>query len=322
MTIVRGASVVLAEGGTSSTSLVVNVPSGIADGDVLVTFLGIGAAGLTPPGGWNLIGQATGQAVISSYIYYHVVTSAAGEPASYTWSGWTASRSTAQCVAYSGVDNTTPVDVTASTQSNAAGATTVVLASITTVTNGAMLISCAGQDSAAGTDTIPGTMSRVSDSTGTGKRFGSADETDATAGATGTRTWTFDSSVLAHSGVLGALRPATGSTPISVSDSGAGSQTLTADAAVLLAESGTGTQTLTAVAAVPLAETGSAVDALLAAVASILTDAAGGVDQLAAAAPSTGAPAPRNTASTPVGRQTTATTTGRRAQSTPPGGIQ
>lgn len=214
MAIVRGASVILAEGGTTSTSLVVNVPAGVADNDVLVTFLGIGSAGLTPPSGWNLIGQATGQSVISSYVYYHIVTSAAGEPASYTWSGWTAARSTAEGARYSGVDNTTPIDVAASSLSNAAGATTLVLPSITTVTDGAMLVSCGGQDSATGTDTIPGTMSRVSDSTGTGKRFGSADETFATHGATGTRTWTFNSSTLAHSGVLGALRPAAAAGPV------------------------------------------------------------------------------------------------------------
>lgn len=210
MAIVRG-NVPAAVGGNALTSVAVNKPTGLANGDIIVVFLGLAVADVItkPDTSWIVIADVTGQSVISTHGYYHIVTNAPGEPATYTFSWTTSSRATGESVGYSGVDNVTPIDVAASTLAQGSGSASLILPSITTVTNGAMLISAGGQDSAGtGTMTPPGTMSQIQVAPSTGKCITSADETFATAGATGTRTWTGSSSTLAHSGFLGALRPA------------------------------------------------------------------------------------------------------------------
>jgi hypothetical protein len=213
MAIVRG-NVPAAVGANLVTSVAVNKPTGLVNGDIIVVGVAkANADAVTKPSGFVDIALVTGQAAVTTYGYYKVITNAGGEPATYTFSWTNTSRATGESVAYSGVDNTTPIDVTASTLAQGSGSASLVLPSITTVTNGAMLISGAGQDSSGtGTMTQPGSMGQVQVALSAGKCFTMADELAATAGATGTRTWTGSSSTLAHSGWLAALRPA--STPV------------------------------------------------------------------------------------------------------------
>ena len=118
---------------------------------------------------------------------------------------------------YSGVDTTTPQDATATSVENVATSATIVLPSITTVTDGAWIIYFGANNSSTTTNTGPGTeqMDFAPDNGGTAGKSGAGyDETIALAGATGTRTITI-SGARANWGAMLALRPA--------ADAGAGS---------------------------------------------------------------------------------------------------
>ncbi len=209
MTIVRGDSQI-AEG-NGVTSLDIPKPSGLFNRDILWAALCIGAAG-TPivPDGFEQFVTINQANVVVLYGYIKVITDSPNEPANYNFSGWAAARATGFLVAYSGVDNNAPIDATASTAQSNSGLT-LTAPSITTLTNNTKLIGMAGQDSAGGSVTEPVTMSEIFESTGTGKRSAISDEDFSTLGATGTRQWTFDSS-LAHACFLGALRQSVSST--------------------------------------------------------------------------------------------------------------
>lgn len=202
--IIRGLSTLVEQ--ASGTSLVVTTPGSLADGDVLVAVIACDTSvSITHPSGWTQSATVANSVPQSVYLVYHVVTSASGEPSDYTWTNIVTSRATGIMAGYRNVDNVTPIDVTASTQSSAG--TTLDITSITTATDNAMLISAALINAAsAATLVIPVTMSELQQATGTGRRASLADENDPTAGATGTRTWTQTGTVLAMAGVLTALR--------------------------------------------------------------------------------------------------------------------
>lgn len=207
--IVRG-NAQIAEG-NGVTSLNIPKPTGLFNRDILWAALCIGAAG-TPvvPDGFEQFVTVNQANVVVLYGYIKIIKDAVNEPANYAFSGWVSSRATGFLVAYSGVDNDVPIDATASTAQANSGLT-LTAPSITTVSDGTKLIGLAGQDSAGGTVTQPATMSEILESTGTGKRSEISDEDFPTAGATGTRQWTFDSS-LAHACFLGALRQSVSNT--------------------------------------------------------------------------------------------------------------
>lgn len=121
-----------------------------------------------------------------------------------------ASRQTCLMQAWGGVDTTTPVDVAALV--TAGTAQTLALTGITTLTDGARLVSGVGGDfSTSGVWTKPAEMTLDATHTATGGRgAGLAEESRATQGATGTRTWTSTATAgLVEVGYLLALRPAT-----------------------------------------------------------------------------------------------------------------
>jgi hypothetical protein len=207
-TINRGNSTLVEQ--ASGTSLVITVPSGIANNDVLVADLTLAGGTSTPPAGWSQIAFVTQSGVITKYGFYHVVTNSSGEPSSYTWTGITNGKATGIMVDYSGVDNNTPLDVTASTFSANSPTNSIDCPSITTVTYDAVLISGGGMDAVTtATLIVPSQMFQIQQSTGTGKRGALADQIFTTAGSTGTRTWTQSpNGTLAMACYLGALRPA------------------------------------------------------------------------------------------------------------------
>lgn len=130
----------------ANTTLACNTPSGIADGNLMVTILELNAAvTVTPPGGWT---HATGFAVTSGTnvldAYYRVASS---EPASYTWSFGSAKCNIA-CLGYSGTPASSPVDV-----SNAASTTSPSASTPTITTTGSadwIISAFSDRDSAAG----------------------------------------------------------------------------------------------------------------------------------------------------------------------------
>ncbi|WP_426997067.1 PKD domain-containing protein [Pseudarthrobacter sp. N5] len=183
---------------TAVGTVSITAPSGTAAGDVLVASI---TADLNPsmasvPASWTPVVNALG--INSSptsgarvFAYYHVVSSA--DPASYTWTLSAAVKWGAGMTAYRGVNNTTPLDspvVTAVDTSYTA--TSITVPSITTVSNGAMLIGGVGLDTATPGISPPSGWTQRWQAAG-GQIGEEADTTQSAAGASGTATWTLSS---------------------------------------------------------------------------------------------------------------------------------
>jgi hypothetical protein len=208
----------------SATSVTPSLPGSLQDGDYVVfacTVPGTSTATEVSehsgtPSGWTQIGAP-------KYVNDTNIVSAYGRLKDSGWSTMptistthAASRTAAASAAYRGVHGTTPLDVTAvfsGTTTNGAGATSLAMTGVTTVTDGAMLLSFCVVDSSTDTfsPTAPSGMTALVTSTGTadgtaGRGLTLAEELRATAGATGTRTWAHGAST-GHGGYVFALRP-------------------------------------------------------------------------------------------------------------------
>jgi hypothetical protein len=194
---------------TSGTTLSVNKPTGLANGDVVVVHAvnaGSTASPSTVPTGFTFVReQNTGldSQFYDQSAYIKVISDAAGEPASYDFAWGASGRHLLVATAYSGVDNTTPQDATATGRGNNSGTNTVP--SITTVTANAWIV-CSYASTASVTCTWPAAMTERAD-LATGPTITTADEVRATAGATGTRTVT-PSANNSNGTITMALRPA------------------------------------------------------------------------------------------------------------------
>lgn len=198
---------------TAATTWNVAYPAGISAGDCLVLFISSngGAPSATPPTGWTeVFREASTVTNPRGGLYIKIATGSESGTLAVTM---TSTTGNAQMLRYTGVDATTPQDVTRSIVENS-GTTVanVVLPSITTVTNGAMLVFVGAWNSSSRTSTAPaGSTERIDfiADGGTAKAGTLADEIDATAGATGTRTLTSSSGTgIANWGAMMALRPA------------------------------------------------------------------------------------------------------------------
>jgi PKD repeat protein len=198
--------------GTASNSVNLTAPAGTAAGNVLVASI---TADLNPsmasiPSGWTPIVNALSINSSSSsgarvFAYYHVVGSA--EPGSYSWTLSAAVKWGAGVTAYAGVNNTTPLDSSVATAVNSTySATSITVPSITTASNGAMLIGGVGFDSGTPAASPPSGWTERWEASG-GQIAELADRPQATAGASGTATWTF-SSARAVGAWRAALKPA------------------------------------------------------------------------------------------------------------------
>jgi len=125
-------------------SLNINKPTGIQDNDVLFAFVAKGDNPvITGPGGWTEVAQngTIAGRDLGSGIWYKMVTDAASEPTSYSWTGdneeWSGG-----IIILRGVDNNNPLDVN-TTHSNGTNNGDPTCPSITTVTNGSMVFACA-----------------------------------------------------------------------------------------------------------------------------------------------------------------------------------
>lgn len=206
MTIV-GRTPTLVENATVTT-LTGTLPTDIAAGDWVLTVVAFSDtnANFTPPAGWTQyvapIQTPGAPRGIAAYLKRDPVS---GPQASQVTSG----RMTIICQAYGGVDPTTPGDVTA--QSLTSTATPLAITGVTTVNNGARLVTGAAVDASSAALTEPTETTLVKKTLGAsgGRAGGLADEVRSTAGATGTRTWTYPTGALGMAGFVGALRPAT-----------------------------------------------------------------------------------------------------------------
>jgi PKD repeat protein len=194
----------------ATTSVTLTKPAQSAAGDVLVANF---TTDNTPtiaavPAGWTaLLATPPKPGAASLFAYYHVVTSADASTANWTWTLSAAQKWGGGIARYVGVDQTHPIDTTVSTAIDSTGtASTITVPSVTTQTNGAMIIGGIGADGATPTTTQPTGWSESWESSGT-KVAEHAYTPKPSAGATGAATWTI-SQPRAIAGWMTALRPA------------------------------------------------------------------------------------------------------------------
>ena len=217
-------SAATAETGSGATSVAVNVPAGVVAGDVMIASIAAeGGGNFTAPSGWSATNLFAGATKFGTEgVYFHVAGSS--EPTSYSWAmGSTPRKATGKIVAYVGVENSSPIEVKAGTAGNSSG-TSDNAASITTTVNNTMVILDFSAANSAGSFTItpPGsTTNRASVFTsGSGSVVGSQtqDFIQATAGATGTKTFTTSASIPWQTVTIG-LKPGAGALGFDVAPS-------------------------------------------------------------------------------------------------------
>lgn len=227
----------------SVTSLACTLPTAMATGKILLADVTTDGSTPTLPGTggwqWHAGPFQDGASVVQKGLAW-TTDPAAG----LTFGkGGAAGRFTVILWVRGGV-NTTPFDVTAVTAT--AAATPLTIPQITTVTDGAQLVSAAGANSATSALTAPASMTQIAQSTNSvGKRGAAADEAQTTQGATGTRTWTLAAGALRMAGYLTALRPAAGGPNVLDAGTATISNTSAVTAAGLVVTTATATITQT-----------------------------------------------------------------------------
>ncbi|MFJ5697011.1 PKD domain-containing protein [Arthrobacter sp. NPDC093139] len=230
---------------TATTAVTLTRPSGTTAGDVLVaSFTADKNPTAAVPAGWTAI--VNGLSISSGarvFAYYRVA--GASEPPTYTWTLSTAVKWGAGVTAYRGVNNTTPLDSAVATAVNTTyRATSIAVPGVTTASNGSMLIGGLGFDSSNPAATPPSGWTERWETVAGGQIAEQADRTQATAGATGTATWTF-SSAKAVAAWRTALKPAPKDpdTPAPVASFAASPTTGTAPLPVSFTDTSTGAPT-------------------------------------------------------------------------------
>ena len=157
-------------GGASQSAMVLNVPTSSADDLLLATMVYEKGSDVivTPPAGWNLISINAPDANIGMATYWRINNGS--EPASYSWGYDQSVKTGGSMSAYSGVNTSSPIDITADSPGGASGdpvapdvlttqADTMVIAlygikkntTIATPPSGMTLIYTEGQAGATGT---------------------------------------------------------------------------------------------------------------------------------------------------------------------------
>lgn len=194
--------------GNGSTSITVTAPSGVADGDLLVVFIGINSSISisAAPSGWTLQESRSNGAVGLAVSVYTKIASSEG--ASWTWTASASANYAAHALRVTGHDASTFYNIDGS-QANTSASTSVTAPTITTTEDDCLLLYC-GYIKAATTFTAPSGMTEVLDgqSGSSNRTMETASETFATAGATGTRAATAGTSDVSIA-VLLALAPST-----------------------------------------------------------------------------------------------------------------
>jgi hypothetical protein len=193
-----------------------------------------GSGSFTVPSGWSSTGLFSGTTFFGfSGVYFHVAGSS--EPSSYSWGLGTTRKAVAKILSYVGVENGAPIEVTATTAGNSFG-TNDSAASITTTVNNTEVLLDFGADDSVGSFTItpPGSTTKRASvfTSGTGSVVGSQsqDFIQATAGATGTKTFTTSASI-PWGAITIALKPGAGALGLDVAPSAPALPTVTLNGA-------------------------------------------------------------------------------------------
>lgn len=180
---------------TAMSTVSLAKPAGTAAGDLLVASI---TTDLNPsvavPSGWTTM--VNGLSVNSSsssgariFVYHHVV--GAADPASYSWTLGLTVKWGGGITAYRGVNTASPLDAAVLTAVDASyTAAAITVPSITTSSNGAMLIGGIGFDSGTPGTTAPSGWTEHWEAGG-GQIAELAATPQTSAGATGPATWTF-----------------------------------------------------------------------------------------------------------------------------------
>ena len=198
-----------------STALTLPVPNGATAGDVLVASLdAANSPAISPPGGWTLVRSDVNPNALhlAQADYVHVLGT--NEPPSYTWNLSAADGASGGILAYGGVDAAKPVD-TSSGAVTGTTATQLTAPSITSSQPGDMLIDVTGIG-VNRTLTPPTGMAQeytiATTTSGQKTQILAADQILATAGSSGSRTVTADSSSVGIAQLI-ALNPAATASP-------------------------------------------------------------------------------------------------------------
>lgn len=194
-------------------SITINKPTGTAKGDVLIASIAVRpqTVTITAPAGWTLVNRQdnAGGSANSLAVYSKVAT--ATEPASYTWSFSANTGNEGGILAFSGVDNTTPINVSGGSIT-AATTTTFTAPSVTTTVTNTMIVT-AHEYSSSGRWTAPPGMTEVYDVASLavpdvlGISLLGSFRAQAAAGATGTFSATAVGNADTGAGITVALRP-------------------------------------------------------------------------------------------------------------------
>jgi hypothetical protein len=171
--------------GGGATNLAITKPTGVASGHVMVaTLTATGTGALSAPSGWTVIQDATQGTASREITYYRVAGSSEG--ASYSWGLGSTRQASAGIIDYSGVNSTAPVDASASAKAASGNA---VASSVTTSVANDQVIVVSGFNINTTVTAPAGTTERYAiPSPSTTNE--AADFTQATAGATGSKTAT------------------------------------------------------------------------------------------------------------------------------------
>lgn len=191
----------------SATSVTGTRPGDRSSGDLVVVLFAMTCttAQFTGPGGsWQQLCAPTQTSDGRTVAAYHQFNPGSDPAAS---SSGAAGAMTALCQAFPGVDHSNPIDVAA--QISTGTGTTLAATGVTTVTDGAFVLSGVVAGTTSRTLTISGLTEIIQYShNSTSRAGGLAGDVKTTAGATGTKTWgNTDGVSLAWAGFVTALRP-------------------------------------------------------------------------------------------------------------------
>ena len=197
---------------TTSTTLTIAKPSGIVAGDIMIVNIAQSGNNTTAPSlsGWILIhGVTLGSTARYGAVLYRFAGASDGSNYTFTL-GTGVTSAVGSIVAFSGVNNTSPFDVTPGTISVQGSNTSVAATSITTATANAAIIMFGQAANSAPrwsgwATTSPGTLTELFDNQSANASVGAAWAIKATAGSTGAGSATL-SAAERNGGFLIALR--------------------------------------------------------------------------------------------------------------------
>jgi hypothetical protein len=188
----------------NATSITLNNPAGTVQNDLLLAVISTRGGTVTAPVGWTPVQQQT-QGIETLAVYYLRYNASTVSSHSFSW--LTSAKAAGAILRYTGVDGIQAIDVFGIAVGNSTNATTP---SVTTTVADTTVVRIAGIGANNAPTAPSGTSSWVSISTGnpSGTGLGVADATQASAGASGTASFTSSSSANWVAVTL-ALRPFT-----------------------------------------------------------------------------------------------------------------